>query len=78
MFEWFIEVILILMILVQYYFSKKRAELEPSESNETSRDIVVCKTGKIWHYKDYGHLKHTSEHVVCKMCKDCQKKHKGD
>ena len=26
MFEWFIEVILILVILVQYYFSKKRAE----------------------------------------------------
>ncbi len=46
MFEWFIEVVLILVILVQYYFSKKRAELEPSESNETSRDIVVCKTGK--------------------------------
>ena len=43
MFEWFIEVILILVILVQYLFSKKSAELEPSESHETSRDIVVCK-----------------------------------
>ena len=52
MFEWFIEVILILVILVQYYFSKKKTDLEPSEPNETSRDFVVCKTGKIWHYKD--------------------------
>ena len=59
--EWWvreaIEFMLCLVIILQL-FTKKKAELEPSESNETSRDIVVCKTGKIWHYKDCGHLKH--------------------
>ena len=36
MFEWFIEVILILVILVQYYFSKKTAG--PGELPDRVRD----------------------------------------
>ena len=66
------EFILFLVIIFKFV-TKKKTELEGDSSN---RDIHVCKTGKIWHYKGCGHLKHASDVLVCKMCQDCDKKPK--
>ena len=77
MYDWKIrEAIFLVIILIIFKFvTKKKTELEGDSSN---RDIYVCKTGKIWHYKGCGHLKHAGDVLVCKMCKDCHKKPKVD
>jgi hypothetical protein len=71
------EFMLFLVIIFKLFklFAKKKTELEGDSSN---RDIHVCKSSKVWHYKGCGHLKHASDTLVCKMCKDCYKKHKDD